>query len=50
MPANKKYLTKSTSQRFAKISAGLDGGYMVTESRHIALCLVDKSRKCAHDP
>lgn len=37
MPANKKYLTKSRSQRFAKISAGLVGGYLVTESLHIAL-------------
>ncbi|MDT0686030.1 hypothetical protein [Autumnicola psychrophila] len=37
MPANKKYLTKSKSQRFAKISAGLIGGYLVMESLHIAL-------------
>jgi Ca2+/Na+ antiporter len=37
MPANKKHLTKSKSQRFAKISAGMLGGYMVTESLHIAL-------------
>ncbi|WP_020533172.1 hypothetical protein [Flexithrix dorotheae] len=37
MPANKKYLTKSFSQRFAKISAGLLGGYLVTISLHLAL-------------
>ena len=37
MPANKKYLTKSPIQRFAKISAGLLGGYLVTVSFHMAL-------------
>jgi hypothetical protein len=37
MPANKKYLTKSPVQRFAKISAGLMGGYLVTVSLHLAL-------------
>lgn len=37
MPANKKYLTKSVSQRIAKISAGLVGGYAVTVSLHLAL-------------
>ncbi|HLT07580.1 MAG TPA: hypothetical protein VK014_08645 [Cyclobacteriaceae bacterium] len=37
MPANKKYLTKSPLQRFAKISAGLVGGYLVTVSLHLAL-------------
>ncbi len=37
MPANKKYLTKSLSQRIAKISAGLIGGYMVTVSLHLGL-------------
>lgn len=37
MPANKKHLTKSGLQRFAKISAGLVGGYMVTESFFMAL-------------
>lgn len=37
MPANKKYLTKSVSQRIAKISAGLIGGYLVTVSLHMAL-------------
>lgn len=39
MPANKKYLTKSISQRFAKISAGLIGGYLVTVSFYMALAL-----------
>ena len=37
MPANKKYLTKSASQRFAKISAGFIGGYLVTLSFYMAL-------------
>ncbi|SFW26280.1 hypothetical protein SAMN02927921_00807 [Sinomicrobium oceani] len=37
MPANKKYLTASASQRFAKITAGFLGGYMVTVTLHIAL-------------
>lgn len=36
MPANKKYLS-TPSQRFAKISAGLVGGYLVTISLHLAL-------------
>jgi|SRR5690606_21433268 len=39
MPANKKYLTKSPVQRFAKISAGMVGGYLVTVSLHLALAL-----------
>lgn len=39
MPANKKYLTKSPIQRFAKISAGMIGGYFVTVSLHLALAL-----------
>lgn len=30
MPANKKHLTRSVYQRFAKISAGFLGGYLVT--------------------
>ncbi|MEH6679109.1 MAG: hypothetical protein V7724_01110 [Sediminicola sp.] len=37
MPANKKYLTTSWLQRFAKISAGFLGGYMVTMALHMAL-------------
>ncbi|QDO92563.1 hypothetical protein FNB79_00715 [Formosa sediminum] len=37
MPANKKYLSKSPWQRFAKISAGFLGGYLVTMSFHLAL-------------
>ncbi|MCB0666393.1 MAG: hypothetical protein KDC80_11245 [Saprospiraceae bacterium] len=36
MPANPKYLTQSTSQRVAKISAGLVGGYLVSITLHIA--------------
>lgn len=37
MPANKKYLTHSKSQRFAKISAGIIGGYIVTVTFFMAL-------------
>lgn len=37
MPANKKYLTHSKAQRFAKISAGILGGYFVTVTSHMAL-------------
>ena len=36
MPANKKYLS-SNWQRFAKITAGIFGGYFVTLSFHLAL-------------
>lgn len=36
MPANPKYLS-SNWQRFAKISAGFIGGYLVTISLHMAL-------------
>lgn len=36
MPANKKYLS-SPLQRFAKISAGLVGGYLITVSLHMLL-------------
>jgi hypothetical protein len=39
MPANKKHLS-STWQRFAKISAGFIGGYLVTISIHMALTYV----------
>ncbi|MBW8200597.1 hypothetical protein [Flagellimonas abyssi] len=37
MPANKKYLTPSTSQRFAKISAAILGGLIVAVTFHMAL-------------
>ena len=37
MPANKKHLTKSISQRFAKITAGFIGGYLVTITLFMAL-------------
>lgn len=37
MPANPKYLTKSKWQRFAKITAGILGGYLVSMSFHLAL-------------
>lgn len=36
MPANPKYLTASRWQRFAKISAGILGGYFASMSIHIA--------------
>ena len=37
MPANPKYLTQSKWQRFAKISAGFLGGYIVSSALHLAL-------------
>ncbi len=37
MPANPKYLTKSPWQRFAKISAAILGGYMVSVALHLVL-------------
>lgn len=37
MPANPKYLTHSKTQRFAKISAAILGGYLVSVSFHLAL-------------
>ncbi|HET8736332.1 MAG TPA: hypothetical protein VFM69_07020 [Pricia sp.] len=37
MPANKKYLTKSPWQRFAKISAAILGSWLVTVLLHLAL-------------
>ncbi|RYC53439.1 hypothetical protein DN53_04250 [Flagellimonas olearia] len=37
MPANKKYLTPSASQRFAKITAAILGGLMVAVMFHMAL-------------
>ncbi|WP_165748065.1 hypothetical protein [Cellulophaga sp. Z1A5H] len=39
MPANKKYLS-SNWQRFAKITAGIIGGYLVSISSNIALAYV----------
>lgn len=37
MPANRKYLTQSKWQRFAKITAAILGGYFVSVSFHLAL-------------
>lgn len=37
MPANPKYLTKSKTQRFAKITAAILGGYFVSVSFHLAI-------------
>ena len=37
MPANKKYLTPSPWQQFAKISAAIIGGLMVAVTFHMAL-------------
>lgn len=39
MPANKKYLTNTPLQAFAKISAGFVGGYMVTEGLHLTMAV-----------
>ncbi|OSY87109.1 hypothetical protein WH52_12630 [Tenacibaculum holothuriorum] len=37
MPANPKYLTQSNSQKLAKLSAGIFGGYIVSALLHICL-------------
>ncbi|WP_108868474.1 hypothetical protein [Aquimarina aquimarini] len=37
MPANPKYLSQNFWQRFAKISAGILGGYLIAAFIHIAL-------------
>lgn len=39
MPANKKYLNKSPWHQFAKISAGILGGYIITALIHMCLPL-----------
>lgn len=39
MPANPKYLNKSSWQSFAKISSGILGGYLVTALFHMCLAL-----------
>lgn len=39
MPANPKYLTSSPWQRFAKLSAGVFGGYIISALLHMVLAL-----------
>jgi hypothetical protein len=39
MPANTKYLTTSSWQKGAKISAGIIGGYIITALLHLSLAL-----------
>ncbi len=39
MQANKKYLTRTPLERFFILTAGFAGGYMVTESLHMALAV-----------
>lgn len=39
MPANPKYLNKSGWQQFAKISAGILGGYLVSALFHMVIAL-----------
>ena len=39
MPANPKYLNKNPWQQFAKITAGLIGGYIITALFHMSLAL-----------
>jgi len=39
MPANRKYLHKSSWQQFAKISAGILGGYPISALFHMCLSL-----------
>lgn len=37
MPANPKYLTQSSWQKFAKLSAGILGGYIISALLHMVL-------------
>lgn len=39
MPANQKYLTHSGWQRFAKLSSGILGGYLIAVLIHMMLAL-----------
>lgn len=39
MPANPKYLTKNPWQKFAKLSAGIAGGYFISALLHMVLAL-----------
>ena len=39
MPANIKYLTKSPWQKFAKITSGIIGGYIITALLHMCATL-----------
>ncbi|WP_062060720.1 hypothetical protein [Aquimarina longa] len=39
MPANPKFLTKSPWQQFAKISAGILGGYAISALLHMCMSL-----------
>lgn len=44
MPANPKYLTSSPWQRFARITAAILGGYLLTASLHLLLAKwIDKT-------
>lgn len=45
MPANPKYLTKSSWHRFAKISAGILGGYIISALFHMVLSLYIPAHK-----
>lgn len=45
MPANPKYLTSSGWQRFAKVSAAILGGYLVSASFHLMLATWSGDRK-----
>ncbi|PQJ21903.1 hypothetical protein [Tenacibaculum sp. SG-28] len=40
MPANSKYLTKSPWQKFAKLSAGIIGGYFIDALLHMNIALL----------
>jgi len=40
MPANPKHLTQSGWQRFAKITAGIIGGYLITVLLHMCFALL----------
>lgn len=45
MPANPKYLTQSKSQRIAKISASVLGGFLIASILHLSIALWLTERK-----
>lgn len=45
MPALKKYLTASKSQRFAKVSAAILGGFLVASALHLVIAVFLPEKK-----
>lgn len=45
MPANPKYLTQSPWQKFAKLSAGILGGYLISALLHMCIPILFHSKE-----